>query len=66
MLLKAEWTGHPVRLRLSHEGLLILLVKHYVTPGTQNYFKVIIYKAFCLDVIKGRMNGEPSETQALS
>ena len=32
------WIGHPVRLKLSHESLLVLLAKHYTNQGVQKLF----------------------------
>ena len=33
MWLKAESMGHPMRLELTHVGLLVKLANHYTTKG---------------------------------
>ena len=32
---KAEWMGHPMRLKLTLLGLLVKLANHYTIQGTQ-------------------------------
>ena len=34
-----------------------------VVTSFKNLVVVVIYKAFCLDVAQGRMNGTPNETR---
>ena len=35
---KAIWKGHPMRLELTHVGLLAELANHYTTRGALAYF----------------------------
>ena len=57
---KADWMGHPMRLKLTFAGLLVKLANHYTTRGA------LIYKALCFDVVQDRMNGATNETQTHS
>ena len=41
---KAEWMGRPMRLELTHVGLLVKLANRYTTKGALLY----VYKALSL------------------
>ena len=54
---------HPMRLELTREGLLVKLTNHYTHWGNHHMQEVVIYEAFCFDVIQGRINGTSNETR---
>ena len=58
---KTVWIGHPMRLELTRESLLVYLT---ITLLEEPQLKIIvIYKAFCSDVAQERMNGAPNKTR---
>ena len=40
---KFEWMGHPMRLELIHEGLLVNLANRYTTRGAHKYLSLTQY-----------------------
>ena len=48
--------GLPMRLKLTHEGLLVKLATMFL----------VIYQAFFLDVAQGHVNGASNETETYS
>ena len=53
--------GHQMRFELTRVGLVVEVANHYIARSA-----LIIYKAFCLDVAQGRMNGAPNEIRTYS
>ena len=61
MWYQAVWMGHPIRLELTREGLLILIANHYTTRDALQHHSSN-FQAFYLDVAPGYMNGTPNKT----
>ena len=51
---------------LMNNLLVVSLKKDFFSSKWVYTGYVVIYKAFCLDVAQGRMNGAPNETRILS
>ena len=58
--------GHPKRLQLTREGLLVKLANHYTTRSAHIWLFSNLLSFFCFDVEQGCMNGAPNETRTHS
>ena len=43
---KAIWKGHPMRLELTHVGLLVELANHYTTRGALQYWSKRVWNPY--------------------
>ena len=63
---KVIWMGNPMRLELTHKGLIVQFANHYTTWGARHNSKSNSLNFLCLDAVQGHMNGAPNETRTYS